>query len=180
MTLVSLIDSNLKLKIDDQKFSNESLDDQFLIDHDWKTISLLKCNFENCEIHSSLLVYCTFNNCTFMEQLWRKVFFKNCRFENCNFNNLNLSRVDFENSQFRNCNFNSLNVGDCTFRDCEFRQITWKNSQLQSTGFFYIQIEESNFDNLKFNKKYPVIYKKLKSTHSIKIKSLQTFKDVLK
>lgn len=72
-----MIESENRLKMDNQTFSNEiDLDALSLID-------FVDGRFEDLDLLGKVFRSCTFKNCKFNNLSFRKCQFSNCNFENC-------------------------------------------------------------------------------------------------
>ena len=178
-TLSQLIENHFEVKIYKETFLDQTINGQILTSHYWEDISLLTCDFKDCEIHSSEFFTCTFKNCNFNEGLWRKCNFYNCTFESCHLSKLTLSRIKFYDCKFIQCNFENLKMSWSNLRDCQFNQNKLNAIEFKSVGILDLHAKELNFCKLTFSQEYPMLYENSKSKTSIVIKNFQILKGIV-
>lgn len=125
-----MIESENRLKISNQTFSNEIDLDQYI---EWNALSrmiFVNCKFECLDLLGKVLGSCSFENCKFDNLSFRKCQFSNCDFQKCQIVESDLSRAEFNDSVFRNCAFLQSDLAASDFRRCELIETKFKSSNL--------------------------------------------------
>jgi len=129
-TKIENFEEESRLKICNQRFSNETTLNQYV---KWNALSLINfvdCRFEKIDFLGRVINFCDFKNSEFNDLSFRKCQFSNCKFENCQIVNSDLMRAEFDDSSFRNCEFLKSDLAASYFWGCEFVETTFKNSSL--------------------------------------------------
>ncbi len=110
----------------------EYFDNRTYEKQDYKTINILKGNYENC----------LFSLCDFSNSDLSGVNFTDCRFENCN-----LSMTNFSNTQLNNIIFSNCKMLGMKFEQCNpyLFKVTFYNCLLNLSSYFKVKLKKTHF-----------------------------------
>ena len=144
-------ESENRLKIRNQTFSNEIDLDVYVEWNALSRIDFIDCNFKNSKFNDLSFRKCqfgksTFENCQFVNIDLTRAELGYCKFLNCKFVDCDLSASDFFKCIFFETRLNNSNLKLSTAEDIKF----WKSnkfSKSNSNEFFEVK-NESNFEKI--------------------------------
>ena len=160
--------SENRLKIRNQNFSNEIDLDTYI---EWDALSrihFIDCNFKKMDLLGKIINFCNFKNSKFNDLSFRKCQFGKSTFENCEFVNIDLTRAELGYCKFLNCKFGDCDLSASDFFKCVFFETRLNNSNLKLSTAEDIKFWKSN----KFSKS--------NSNEFFEVKNESNFEKILK
>ena len=156
------------LSIVDKSFSNEVIEEEFIDSCSFNKVKFINCCFKESEFLGVIFNECKFYNCAFENTLIRKSDFSDCKLVNCRFIESRLCpRVEFFRSLFLDCKFLKVDLNNSLWVDCKFIKLIFTDVSLELTILVNLTAKKNIFNNLKFDKDYPLMIFKSKKAFSL-------------